>query len=118
MNTTEQGRIGEAAIVAELVKQGYEVYHPMFGNTSCDLVVIKDSVISRVECKTATTFTGTGYVASLRQVRYNRSEVVYNKFKAVNSDILAVYIVPLDEVHILNSIDYDDRTSVTLRAKG
>lgn len=115
MNTIETGRIGEAAIINEFVKQGYDVYMPIFGNADFDMVVAKDSVTSRVEVKTSAYEKTPGkYEVQLRSVRPNRTTNTVKKFDGTKSDILAVYIVPTSRVVLLNSVDYHGRTSVNL----
>ncbi|MCA1841497.1 MAG: hypothetical protein LC723_14490 [Actinobacteria bacterium] len=114
MDTVETGRCGEAKIVAHLVVNGYEVYSPLFGNTSCDLIVLKDSKIYRVECKTTAFTRESGrYEVQLRSVRHNKTKNTVHKFDASKSDLLAIYIAPEDRVIILNSIDYDGRSTVS-----
>ncbi len=115
MNTTEQGRLGEAAIVAELVKNGYEVFHPLFGNTSCDFIVLRQGISERVECKTSDLKRGPSFVVSLRSVRHNTNDVAYKKFDSSKSEILAVYLISVNQVHLLRSRDYHGKTSVSIR---
>lgn len=110
-DTSQVGRIGESAIVAYLVKNGYEVYHPLFGNTSCDLVVIKDSLLYRVECKASNVMKGSACEVGLRQTRLE----INKKFDASKSDLIACYLEPLDKVVILKSSDYDGRSTVNLK---
>lgn len=115
MNTIDTGRIGEAAIINEFVKQGYDIYMPIFGNADFDMVVAKDGVTSRVEVKTSAYEKYPGkYEVQLRSVRPNRTTNVIKKFDGTRSDILAVYLVPTARVVLLNSMDYDGRTTVTL----
>jgi Holliday junction resolvase-like predicted endonuclease len=116
MTTSEQGRRGEAAVVSYFVNLGYEVFHPLFGNASCDLVVIRDNVLQRVECKSISVkaLTGKGYVVGLRQVRHNRNSVTVNKFDASKSELLAVYVVPLQEVHVFDSEPLNGRSYLTV----
>lgn len=110
-----KGRAAEAKVVAELVAQGIEVYLPTFGNGICDLVALSDGVLLRVETKYSGHLRAGGYQVSLRQVRANRSQMIVKKFNAANSDVLAVYVAPLDRVTFLPSAKLDGRTSLTLR---
>lgn len=115
-DTSGQGRLGEASAVKYFIENEYEVFHPMFGNTSCDLVVIKDGIIQRVEVKATRAIAPSGsYKVMLRSTRYNKTEQIGRVFDASKSEILAVYIVPLDKIVILNSRDYDGRMTVSIK---
>lgn len=103
--------------MAELVAQGVEVYLPTFGNGACDLVALCDGELVKVETKYVTGRRG-GYEVSLRQVRANRAQMVVKKFSAAASDVLAVYVGPVDRVVFLPSAKLDGRTSITLRDSG
>lgn len=113
MQTGELGRLGEAKIVAHLVAQGYEVYSPLFGNTSCDLIVLRDNTIFRVECKSTGTSRNGKYEVQLRSTRHNKTKNTVRKFDGTKSDILAIYLEPEDTVHLLKSLDYDGRSTVS-----
>lgn len=115
MNTIQQGRVGEASILAEFVRQGYDVFLPQFGNTNCDMIVVKDGLVYRVECKSTAAQTPSGkYTASLRQIRPNRSGNTVKKFDATKADLLAIYVVPEDRVEILDAKCYHDKSSVAV----
>ena len=53
MNPSERGTWGEAKAVVWLMEHDYEVF-TAFGNTSCDLVAVKDGLAYRVEVKVVT----------------------------------------------------------------
>lgn len=111
-DTSQLGRIGESSIVSYFVRQGYEVFHPLFGNTSCDLMVMKDSVISRVECKYSNALKVGGAV----EVGLRSNRLGINKmFDSSKSDLLACYLEPYDKVVILQSKDYSGRSTVNLK---
>jgi hypothetical protein len=115
MTTIHTGRLGEAAIIAHFVEQGFDIYCPIFGNASCDLVVGSGGRVFRVEVKTTAYERYPGkYEVQLKSVRHNTTETHIKKFDASNSDLLAIYIVPLKKVVILESEQYNGRTTVTL----
>ena len=115
MSSVDQGRRGEASTVAYFVKEGYEVFLPMFGNASCDLIVVKDGKISRVECKSTSVKTPSGkWIAQLRQVRHNRTANTVKKFDSNNSELLAIYVVDEDRVVVLESIEVHGNSTVTV----
>lgn len=119
MNSVDKGNLGMISISKALTMQGYEVFLPLSENSSCDLVAIKDQVMYRVECKsTSFSASAVSWGVALRQIRPNRTGNVVKKFDSAKSDLLAVYIVPEDRVEIFNSIDYHDRTTVTIKKHG
>ena len=52
MNTKDVGNISQACVVAALLKAGYNVCIPVGDNCRYDLVIEKDGVFKRVQCKT------------------------------------------------------------------
>lgn len=111
-DTSQTGRIGEAAIVSHFIKSGYEVFHPLFGNTSCDLIVQKDGVLYRVECKASNLLEASGScTVGLRSTRLG----VNKKFDSTKSDLLACYLQPFDQVVVLESKSYEGRSNITLK---
>jgi hypothetical protein len=111
VNTVKKGRLGEAAVAHEFVRQGYDVYLPVFGNANFDMVVVKEGILSRVEVK-STSYKGSkkSYAVQLKSVRHNTNETRVIKFDGNKSDLLAVYIVPENRVVILNSSDHHGKT--------
>lgn len=119
MSTIDIGRLGEAKIIAHLVSEGYEVYSPLFGNTSCDLIVIKDGEVARVECKTTSKLNRYGtYTLMLRKTRHNRTKNTITSFDASKCEILACYIAPEDRIVLLNAKEYDGRSTINFQPLG
>jgi len=58
LNTNTIGGISELKVVCDLLSKGYEVYRPLIDNASCDLIVLKDNKLTRIEVKT--TYRNTG----------------------------------------------------------
>lgn len=111
MGTETQGRLGEAAVASEFIRQGWDVFTPAFGNPSCDMVIVKGLEVKRVEVKTTRRRLKSGnYDVFLTTNRRNG----HTKFNGWNSDILAVYVEPTGRIHLLDSKDYDDRRSVVV----
>lgn len=52
MNTKQQGDIGVSQAVAYYVSHGRVVCYPLTDNARYDLIIEKDSLIKRVQCKT------------------------------------------------------------------
>ncbi len=116
MNTSEQGRVGEALVVAHMVGLGYDIYLPAFGNAPCDIVAMRDGQMYRVECKSIAAKNKWGsYEAQLRRVRVNTTSTKIHHFDGKSSDILAVCILPEKRVILLDAIDYDGRSTVSFK---
>ena len=47
------GAANEMLVSADLLKQGYEVFRALSGHASCDLLAMRDSIVERVEVRTA-----------------------------------------------------------------
>lgn len=97
-----------------MVVQGFEVYLPAFGKGACDLIALKDSEILRVETKYVAGRRGS-YEVTLTQVRPNLTAMRHKRFDSTKSDVLAVYIAPLDRAAFLPAAPLHDRTSISLR---
>lgn len=116
MNTQEKGILGQVSIVKYFVMNGYEVFSPVGDNASCDLIVLRDGAMMRVECKaTEASPNKKSWSVSLRQVRPNRTENKVKNFDASKSDLLAVYIIPEDRVEVVPSYQVDGKTCFTVQ---
>ncbi|HEV2355582.1 MAG TPA: group I intron-associated PD-(D/E)XK endonuclease [Puia sp.] len=117
MDSVQKGRLAEARVTVDLLNQGAEVFIPAFGNAKCDLVAVYQDQAMKIEVKHASRYRYGSYEVSLRQIRPNRSKMITKLFNAGNSDILAVYIGPLDRVVFLLSSGFHGRTSVNLNSR-
>lgn len=88
----------------------------MFGNSSCDLVVIKDGKVSRVEVKTSTQKAKCvgKYVVRLKKTRINTQGAITTNFDSSLSDLLCCVILPTGRVYVFDSKDYHGRNSIQL----
>lgn len=114
MHSVEKGRVAEAKTVAVLISQRIEVFLPAFGNGTCDLIAVVNGQLVRVEVKYSSSFEGKSYSIGLRQIRFNRSELVAKKYNANKSDVLAAYLATLDKVIFLSSISLHDKSEVVI----
>lgn len=55
MPTGTVGAISELVVAVDLLRKGYEVFRALSVNASCDLAIIKDGVLLRIEVRTAHT---------------------------------------------------------------
>lgn len=108
---TRLGGLAELKVAEELLVRGYEIFFGWGGKTSCDLVVIKDSNVIRVQVKGTTQKSRYGkWVVQLKSVRSNRTENVIKKFDASLCDLLGVYIEEEDRVVFLEAEALDGMT--------
>ena len=103
MSPQRQGDAAEAAVTAHFLTEGYDVFSPFGGHGPFDLVVHRDGQLLRVEVKSTTVRTATGWNVQLKRVRTNGSGHVLRYFDASAVDLLAVYIVPERRVVVLDA---------------
>lgn len=101
----------------EFVRQGYEVYSPITDNTLCDMVVLKDGKLSRVEVKSTKSpeQRSGAYKIQLKRVRSNRTENIIRYFDNSSVDILAIYLEDIDKVILMDSLTVIPKTELTIR---
>lgn len=99
MDTNLKGNIGEANALKYFITNGYEVYLPFGTASKCDMVVIKENTISRVSIKTTSKFIRGKYRVKISQGKLNKVE----PFDKNSSDLLFVYVLPLDKCIIYDS---------------
>lgn len=113
----DKGTVAELKVAAHYAALGCEVYTPVGGKTSCDLIIIRDGTMHRVEVKcTATVAAGcSSWAVSLRQIRPNRTGNTVKKFNANQCDLLAVYILPEDRIVEFDASTLDGRSSLNIK---
>ncbi len=102
---TQSSSLGEARTVVELIRQGYDIFTQLNGKAPFDLIAHKNGQISRVEVKSTNqrARSKTGWIVELRRIRSNKTKNVIHKFDNTKSDIVSVYIEPLDKVILIPS---------------
>lgn len=115
-DSTKLGELGESKAISEFIRDGFDVFTQFSGKAPFDLVICRDGILQRVEVKTTKTRTpyDTGWRIQLRKIRSNLSETKIHKFDKNQSDLLAVYIAPLDRVVILNSNEITVSSALTI----
>jgi len=110
------GILGESRVISELIKCKYEVFTQFSGKAPFDMVAYKDSTLYRVEVKSTRTRTkyDTGWEVQLKRSRPNRSSNIIHKFDNTSCDILAIYIEPLDEVLLIQSVEVTTTCSLSI----
>tara|TARA_R100001510_G_C7655792_1_gene215171 strand:+ start:193 stop:579 length:387 start_codon:yes stop_codon:yes gene_type:complete len=102
MHSMTKGKIGELAIIQDLLAQGYNVYIPEVDITGVDMIIETSSyAIKRVQIKTVT---------KLR--RGTAVEVDTTKYKDKNRvDVIAVYYEPKN---IIAYVPYENTHGISL----
>lgn len=116
---TKIGNLGELRVAYELTKLDYEVYTGFGGKTSCDLLVVKDGIVEKVQIKSTSYKNryGSWYVM-VQTVRSNKNLNVVKPYDKSLYDILAVYIEPEDRVIIYRSADVMVTSGLTIKPLG
>lgn len=116
-NKTKLSSLGEAKVIAEFISRGHDVYTQFSGKGPFDLIVHKEGVLKRVEVKSTSnrTLHDTGWRVQIRKIRSNKKNNKIYKFNPDNSDLLAIYIVPLEVVVIFNSNDITVTNTLTIK---
>lgn len=60
ISTGTVGAIAELVVSADLMKRGYEVYRALSQSSSCDLLALKNGILTKIEVKTGYTNGATG----------------------------------------------------------
>lgn len=114
MDTNTKGDIAEISIQADLVKAGYQVLVPLRHSARYDLVVEKDGVFSRVQCKWAAV-KGGAITASLRSIHHNASGRKTSKYTVDEIDFVAMYSVELNASFLVPFGEVAGQALITLR---
>ncbi len=108
--------LAEAKTLVHFVSQGYDVFTQTSGKAPFDLVIHKERRTERVEVKSTATRNRarTGWVVQLKKVRHNRNVNNIVPFDKTLSDVLAIYIAPIDRVVVLETARIETRTAITI----
>ena len=116
---TYTSTLAEISVVKRLTQEGYEVYLPINGKTTHDIIANStEYVLLSIQVKsTQQKSSSNGYIVELKSVRSNKTCNLYKKFSGFNQDILAIYIVELDAIVFLLSVKITNTSTLTLSAK-
>ncbi len=92
--TTEKGEIGEAVVIADLMRQGHDIAIPFGHNKPFDLIVIRqeDGCLEKVQVKY---ITGNGQFVKVKIE--STSAWVRHRYTADEVDWIAVYDAAVDK---------------------
>lgn len=84
------GAIAELEVACDLMKKGYEVFRSLSQSCSCDLAVLKNERLTRVEVKT-------GYRNKNGRISYPEYKK-HSRLKRLKFDIIAIYLHESNEI--------------------
>lgn len=112
------GANAELKAISYFARIGYDIFTQFSGKAPFDFVAHKDGIMLRVEAKgTVSTNRYGSYVAQIRSVRSNKTSNTIRHFDSGSCDVLAIYILPTDELLLLNPAKYHGMGSVTFGKK-
>ena len=110
--TTEKGEIGEAMVIADLMRQGHDVAIPFGHNQPYDLIVIRKEH-GRLEKVQVKYTTSDGDV--LRCVIRSSSAWVSHRYTADELDWVAIYDATTERSFFIHARDWDGYTQLASR---
>ena len=76
LSPSTTGIISEYQVIVDLLQKGYEVFHAASPATSCDLAILKDGHLLRVEVKTALRSATGRFFKPPIQILYDKTDIV------------------------------------------
>lgn len=112
--TTEKGEIGEAMVIADLMRQGHDIAIPFGHNQPFDLIVIRkeDGRLEKVQVK-YTTSDG----AVIRAVVRSSSAWVQHRYTREEVDWIAIYESQSQSCFYIPAFVWDGHHQLALRLK-
>lgn len=110
--TTEKGEIGEAMVIADLIKQGHDIAIPFGHNLPFDLIVVRkeNGNLEKVQVKYTT---GDGRIVKVKIE--STSAWVRHRYTAAEVDWVAVYDATTDRCYYVHSSVWDGQGTMNLR---
>lgn len=109
--TKTKGDLGEGIILADILKRGYKVALPLGEDWPCDLIVLKENILHRVQCKYTESSNG---VVSVKCRSCNNW--VNRKYTTEEIDWIACYDKNTDCCYYVpSSLLGEGRTEISLR---
>ncbi len=112
--TTQKGEVGEAMVIADLIRQGHDVAIPFGHNQPFDLIVVRkeDGRLERVQVKYTTS---DGRVVKVKVE--STSAWVRHKYTPEEVDWMAVYDATTDRCFYVHSSVWAGHVGLSLRLK-
>lgn len=105
--------------MSSLLRQRFDVFVPIFGNATADLVAVcPNRGVVRIEVKSSayrrSETAGWEVKVDRHMQRRTNGKRMSNPFKARESDVLALYLTVPGRVLYLSSAELDGRTSISV----
>ena len=109
------GALAEAKTTARLIEQRWDVFTSTTGKTPCDLIAAKGGVLLRVEVKGCGVCQPSGgFTVNLKSIRPNRSGNTIRYLDPSVSDVVAIFVGPVDAVCFFWTRDLAGRSTITV----
>lgn len=109
------GALAEAKVLARLLEERWDVFTAAGGKAPFDLVAWRGTSLLRIEVKgCATRRPNGGFAVNLRSVRPNRTGNTIRFLSEATSDVVAIYLEPIDAVCFFPTTRLAGRTTITL----
>ena len=115
-STNDVGTLGELKAMQEFIKLGFSIYSPLSGKELYDFIACQADKLIKVQVKSTAVKDKYGsYSFKLKSIRPNRTRNKIIKFDNSVCDILALYIVLIDQVCFMKSSDVKAASAINLR---
>lgn len=109
------GALAEAKVTASLLHHRWEVFTPVTGKAPFDLIAVRGLQLRKVEVKgCGTRRPNGGFAVHLRSIRPNRSGNTIRFLDPAVSDVVAVYLEPIDRTCFFRTAELAGRSTITV----
>jgi len=116
-STNKKGEIAESALLAYLVKNGFNVLVPWGDKHRYDLVAEKDNVFKRIQVKYCTPRNGVLVVHCYSNTRSKVTDVIRMTYSEKEVDCIAVFDSLNEEIYFINSNVFSGKPQISLRVE-
>ncbi|PIY69075.1 hypothetical protein COY90_02600 [Candidatus Roizmanbacteria bacterium CG_4_10_14_0_8_um_filter_39_9] len=108
-STHIKGLIGELEFTSRLLKLGYTVYKPINSNSSCDLVIEKNTIFQRIQIKYLTPKKG------MLRVELDRPKKRQNKYQYRGVDAMGIYDATHQSFYLIPLANVSNKSELWIR---
>lgn len=103
-STKQKGDIAEYRVIAELLKQGFNVLIPCGDRLRYDLAIDKDGRLIRIQVKQAWYYEKSRcHIVDIRRSQTNRVNSLHTKYCEIDFDFLITWLPDLDVFYVFPS---------------
>jgi len=109
----KQGLLAESKAISYLIDKDYQVFLPFEENGPIDLLAVKENKIYKISVKSTSCTSKSGsWIVELKTVsRRKDNHTKINKFDNSTIDKMLVYIVPLDKIVEIESLNIKSKSA-------